>query len=607
MKDPQETFRLALEDHQAGDLVSARERYLDVLRAYPEHPDALHLCGMTYYQSGNFAAAEPMLRAAIVLRPQHRDYHANLGLVLMKLGQRDEAVAAFCCALAVDPYCQDALLNLANAYLVDGLVSEAEVALRRLLSINPEHAEANNSLGVILSGYGMFEDSLVAFRDALKFQPDYPDAHANIAQLLAKMGRDPEASEHFERATTLNPDDMKMLRVWGSVLKNMGDYETSLEKYELAVSLAPEDPITLLGLGSLYQTWGKYEQAEQSYYQVLRANPDDEDALNNLGTMHMARDEPKLALSFFQAVLQRRPKQGSALYNSGTALQELGDLGAAKDMFIQALAAQPDLSQAYRCLADIYYLEDEADSALSVLLSWRENMPEDPEPEHLLAAGEQSNVPLRASDAYVKNEFDRFAEGFEKTLSMLDYQAPQLVADILEQQQGFHANGLRVLDAGCGTGLIAPLVMSWCDELVGVDLSPKMVSKAQARNVYDQLVIAELVQFMTESESRYDLIVCVDTLVYFGELRKVLEAASAALVPGGWLGFSVERAAEDYPAGYALTSSGRYTHTEGYLRNILTECGLLVVDIQEGVLRQELIQPVIGFIVAAQKFSGESR
>jgi predicted TPR repeat methyltransferase len=232
-------------------------------------------------------------------------------------------------------------------------------------------------------------------------------------------------------------------------------------------------------------------------------------------------------------------------------------------------------------------------------------MPDDPAPVHLLAAWGESSIPARASDAYVRQEFDRFAEGFDKTLAMLEYQAPKLVADLLEGQRDFRPHNLRVLDAGCGTGLIAPLIQSWCDELVGVDLSPKMVNKARARAVYDQLVVGEMVQFMRESTSTYDLISCVDTLVYFGDLQEALEVAVSVLEPGGWIGFSVELAGEEFEAGYSLTSSGRYAHTENYLRKVLKESGLCVVQLQGAVLRRELTQPVNGLIVAAQKQSGD--
>ena len=38
------------------------------------------------------------------------------------------------------------------------------------------------------------------------------------------------------------------------------------------------------------------------------------------------------------------------------------------------------------------------------------------------------DVPLRASDAYVRSTFDHFAANFEKQLEKLEYRAPELVA-----------------------------------------------------------------------------------------------------------------------------------------------------------------------------------
>ena len=53
---------------------------------------------------------------------------------------------------------------------------------------------------------------------------------------------------------------------------------------------------------------------------------------------------------------------------------------------------------------------------------------------------------------------------------------------------------LEVLDAGCGTGLAAPLLGPYARRLVGVDLSGAMLEQARALPQYDELV-EELTKF----------------------------------------------------------------------------------------------------------------
>ena len=53
-----------------------------------------------------------------------------------------------------------------------------------------------------------------------------------------------------------------------------------------------------------------------------------------------------------------------------------------------------------------------------------------------------------------------------------------------------------ILDAGCGTGLAGKKLREKASRLVGVDISPKMLIKAEEKGIYDELVEMELVTFL---------------------------------------------------------------------------------------------------------------
>ena len=53
-----------------------------------------------------------------------------------------------------------------------------------------------------------------------------------------------------------------------------------------------------------------------------------------------------------------------------------------------------------------------------------------------------------------------------------------------------------------------------------------MVEKARARQVYDELIVAELTAHLQSAAGTYDLIAAADTLVYFGDLQPVCAAAA---------------------------------------------------------------------------------
>ena len=151
-------------------------------------------------------------------------------------------------------------------------------------------------------------------------------------------------------------------------------------------------------------------------------------------------------------------------------------------------------------------------------------------------------MPERASDDFVRQSFDEFAFNFDKTLKGLEYRAPELIAAVVSGEVGTLINRLDVLDAGCGTGLCGPLLAPFARRLTGLDLSPAMLAMAEGRDVYDELVTAEITVFLGGCDHTYDLIVSADTLCYFGTLEPVFAAVFGALRRGGCVAFTVEKA-----------------------------------------------------------------
>jgi predicted TPR repeat methyltransferase len=137
--------------------------------------------------------------------------------------------------------------------------------------------------------------------------------------------------------------------------------------------------------------------------------------------------------------------------------------------------------------------------------------------------------------------------------------------------------------------------------LVGVDLSKSMVEKARARAVYDELVVEELSQFMRSRPNTFDVVASADTLVYFGALEEPLVAARQCLHPGGILVFTVERLDPAVSGGpYRLETHGRYSHAEGYVREVAAGAGFTAITSETQVLRRERGKDVVGHLVACE-------
>ena len=257
----------------------------------------------------------------------------------------------------------------------------------------------------------------------------------------------------------------------------------------------------------------------------------------------------------------------------------------------QLLAAPEDLAQLELVAHSLRRLERH-DRLLQIYRRIQRLAPDREDIAHMIIALSGANAPSRASDAYVRKEFDDFADAFDTTLATwLDYRAPQLVADTVRAALGTAAPTASTIDLGCGTGLAAPLLRPLTRRLEGVDLSPRMLDKARMRGGYDALFEDELGRFLAARPARYSLAVACDVFCYFGALEAPFAAVRAALRPGGLFAFTVERAAQD---AVVLGASGRYAHGDAAVRAAGVAAGLGFVSAQEVTLRTEMHRPVLG-------------
>ncbi|HKZ74343.1 MAG TPA: methyltransferase domain-containing protein, partial [Steroidobacteraceae bacterium] len=238
------------------------------------------------------------------------------------------------------------------------------------------------------------------------------------------------------------------------------------------------------------------------------------------------------------------------------------------------------------------------DEAASVYRDWLTYHPGDPIARHMLAAVTGENAPVRADDAYVTATFDKFAESFDENLQELGYRAPQLLAERLGALAEKAAT-LDVLDAGCGTGLCGPLLRPFARTLAGVDLSPGMVQRARAREVYDELAVQELCAFMRSRPASFDLVISADTLCYFGALEEPLAAARECLRRDGWLAFTLERLEPAAAGDYRIEPHGRYSHDEAYVCRALAAAGFVKCEATHASLRRERGADVQGILASA--------
>ncbi|MDP1924489.1 MAG: bifunctional 2-polyprenyl-6-hydroxyphenol methylase/3-demethylubiquinol 3-O-methyltransferase UbiG [Thiobacillus sp.] len=130
--------------------------------------------------------------------------------------------------------------------------------------------------------------------------------------------------------------------------------------------------------------------------------------------------------------------------------------------------------------------------------------------------------------------------------------------------------GKRVLDVGCGGGILAEAMVSAGATVSGIDLSEKALKVAKlhlfesGQSVDYQLISAE--DYAAAHAGEFDVVTCMEMLEHVPDPASVVAACSRLVKPGGWVFFStLNRNAKSYlfaivGAEYILKLLPRGTH-----------------------------------------------
>jgi predicted O-linked N-acetylglucosamine transferase (SPINDLY family) len=179
-----QAFIEAQNHHQAGHLAAAEKGYRQILKAFPEHADSVHLLGIIALQTGHVEQALGLVQQAVSLRPDGAVYQSNLGQILERLGRYDEAEHAYRTAISLDDDCAEAMNNLGRLLQGQDRLTEAESLFRKAIESNSAYAEPHANIGNLLKDRGDLDGAIAAFRLAVELRPDLSMLHSNLLLTL---------------------------------------------------------------------------------------------------------------------------------------------------------------------------------------------------------------------------------------------------------------------------------------------------------------------------------------------------------------------------------------------------------------------------------------
>lgn len=201
----------------------------------------------------------------------------------------------------------------------------------------------------------------------------------------------------------------------------------------------------------------------------------------------------------------------------------------------------------------------------------------------------------------VRDAYEELAEAYDRLIDDKPHNAHYDRPNTLSLVQD--VKGKRVLDAACGPGKYAEILMSKGAEVVGIDLSPKMIDFAKSRNgEKGTFEVHDLNRTLAKyNDGTFDVVLCALAMHYIENWNPVIQEFARVLKSKGKLVLSFEHPFFTYShfnsKNYFATSAvnetwsgfGKRIKMHCYKRS-LQDCLLPVTD--NGFYIDKLIEPL---------------
>ena len=133
-----ETFKIAIKNHQEGKTDIAQELYNQILKINPNHSQALNNIAVIFTNLKEYQKAKDCYQKAIEINPNYVDALNNLGVIFKELGENQKAKDCY----------------------------------EKAIEINPNYAKAHNNLGLVLQEIGEHQEAISCYQMAVKYEPE---------------------------------------------------------------------------------------------------------------------------------------------------------------------------------------------------------------------------------------------------------------------------------------------------------------------------------------------------------------------------------------------------------------------------------------------------
>jgi serine/threonine protein kinase/tetratricopeptide (TPR) repeat protein len=214
-----------------------------------------------------------------------------------------------------------------------GLRDLAEKVCQRVYRRHPGDAQLNLVLAQLGTRGPRQQEALGYWRAFLALRPHSADAYASFAAVLLQMGRRAEAEATVVEAIRLDGRSYRAHSVLGSIRMQQGRLPQAEDCFRTA--LRGQYPVLCMGnynLAVALLRQDKIDEAEASYKEAVK-HYYSHASYHEFGVLLYSRGRPAQAVPYLRKAVELKPDSAEAHCNLGHALQNSGQLVAARNAF----------------------------------------------------------------------------------------------------------------------------------------------------------------------------------------------------------------------------------------------------------------------------------
>lgn len=354
---PEKAIQMALDLYSKGQFDQAITVAQSIIKAIPDHADAIHLLGVVASQKGDLEEAVKFVGRAIRLRPNNEQYLSNIAEMYRRMERLDEAEKYALQALELNPRSSAAITNLGIIYYDKGEFEKArekqEEALKydrknlqalnnlgsickeskdldgaigyyqKVLEINPDYIESRNNLGGVMIDADQAKEAIAVLLPIVRQNPRHAEAHRNLGRAFTQLEEWERAERGFRACLEIEPQNVKAKVGLSKVLLELGRKEAALKEITEAVELDPEEAGARLQLGRMYSENGDSRKASEEYNRALELDADLLPAYMARGHWYMEEGRFDEARSDFERVLEAPDSDGFSVHTALLSLEKV--------------------------------------------------------------------------------------------------------------------------------------------------------------------------------------------------------------------------------------------------------------------------------------------